>query len=112
MKKRYLNIDWLVPFLGIAVVAGSIMATTAYFKLEGKAEAAEARTAMLDRIYQDQQLSMVLKGIHNGDVKAATQRLDLLLCQSILQTDAESASADPPTRAYVEVAFRRIALAQ
>ena len=109
MKTRYLKIDWLIPVLGIAVVAGSLVAGTTYLNLERKIHANEALTATLDRLYQDHQLSVALKTIHNGEVAAATQRLDLLLCGHILTTNSELASADPRTRTIVEDAFRRIA---
>src|ERR1035437_10752963 len=109
MKTRYLKIDWLIPVLGIAVVAGSLVAGTTYLNLERKIHANEALTATLDRLYQDHQLSVALKTIHNGEVAAATQRLDLLLCGHILATNSELTSADPRTRTIVEDAFRRMA---
>src|ERR1035438_2615996 len=109
MKTRYLKIDWLIPVLGIAVVVGSLVAGTAYLNLERKIHANEALTATLDRLYQDHQLSVALKTIHNGAVAAGTQRLDLLLCGHILTTNSELGSADPRTRTIVEDAFRKIA---
>ena len=110
MRTRILNIDWLIPFLGIALVAGTLMAATTYFNLEQKTHSAEALTTTLDRLYQEQQLSVALKTLHEGKTAVAAQRLDLLLCQNILQTNAALASADTPTRAWVQDAFRRIAL--
>ena len=109
MKTRYIKIDWLIPVLGIAVVAGSLLAGTTYLNLERKIHADEAFTATLDRLYQDQQLSAALKTIHDGEVGVAAQRLDLLLCGHILRTNSELASADPRTRTFVEDAFRRMA---
>ena len=55
MKTRYLKIDWLIPVLGIAVVAGSLVAATTYLDLERQAQAEESFTATLDRLYEDQQ---------------------------------------------------------
>jgi hypothetical protein len=109
MKTRYLKIDWLIPVLGIAVVAGSLVAATTYLDLERKAQAEESFTATLDRLYEDQQLSTALKTLHDGAVDAGVQRLDLLLCGHILRTDSELASAGARTRTFVEDAFRRIA---
>ena len=112
MKTRYLKIDWLIPVLGIAVVAGSLVAATTYLDLERKAQAEESFTATLDRLYEDQQLSTALKTLHDGAVDAGVQRLDLLLCGHILRTDSELASAGARTRTFVEDAFRRIAQVQ
>ena len=110
MKTRYLKIDWLIPVLGIAVVAGSLVAGTTYLNLEKQIQATEAFTAKLDGLYQDHQLSLALKSIHNGEVSAAAQRLDLLLCVHILRTNSELPSAEPRTRIIIEDAFRKIAL--
>jgi hypothetical protein len=109
MKTRYMKIDWLIPLAGIAVVAGSLLAATTYLDLNRKIRACETFGATVDRLFQDQKLSTALKAIHDGKVDGAAQRLDLLLCQSIVQLNSELASADPRTRAYVEDAFRRIA---
>jgi hypothetical protein len=96
--------------VGIAVVAGSVVAGSTYLDLERKTAAEEAFNATLDRLHHDQQVSAALKTIQDGEVDVAAQRLDLLLCQHILRTDSELGSADARTRAYVENAFRRIAL--
>lgn len=109
MKTRYLKMDWLIPVLGIAVVAAGLMAGTNYLNLERKIQANEALMATLDRVYQDQQLSLALKTLHDGEADVAAQRLDQLLCGHILTTNSELASADARTRTVVEDAFRRIA---
>jgi hypothetical protein len=110
MKTRYLKMNWLIPALGIAMVAGSLVAGKAYLDLERKTHADEALTATLDRLYEDLQISSTLKTIHDGKVEGAVQRLDLLLCGNILRTDSELESADAQTRIYVQDAFRRMAL--
>lgn len=102
--------DWLVPLVGIAVVAATVATTKAYLDFERETHAAEALTATLDRLYQDHQLSMALKTLHDGDAAAAARRLDWLLCGHIVRLDAELASADARTRTFVEDAFQRIAL--
>ena len=112
MKTRYLKANWLVPLVGVAVVAGGLMAATTYFDLERKVQAHEALTQTLERLYQDQRLNAALKSIHDGDVKGAAQRLDALLCGNIIRLNAGLASADARTRTYVEDAFRRIALSR
>ena len=110
MKLRDLKMNWLFPFVGIAVVVGTMVMATTYIELERRADAAEAFAATLDRLFHDHQLSMALEQIQQGEVAAAAQRLDLLLCEDVVRADLELASADPPTRAVVEDSFRRIAL--
>jgi hypothetical protein len=112
MKTICLKRQWLAPLLGVAVVGGGLMATRTYFELEHKVRAHEALTATLERLYQDQKLSTALKSLHDGDVQGAAQRLDVVLCESILRLNDELASADARTRMYIEDAFRRIALAR
>jgi hypothetical protein len=101
--------NWLIPVLGIAVVAGSLVAATTYRDLERQTQAAEACTATLDRLCEDLQISSMLKTIQDGKVEGAAQRLDLLLCGDILRTESELESADAFTRRCAEDAFRRIA---
>ena len=110
MKTRYLKMDWLIPLLGIAVVAGSLVAGTTYRDFERKIQTDEAYMATLDRLYEDHQISAALKTLHDGSVDAAAQRLDLLLCDHILTTNSELPTADARTRTFVADTFRRIAL--
>jgi hypothetical protein len=110
MKLRDLKVDWLVLLVGIAVAAGTVVVTRAYFDFERKADAAEALAATLERLFHDQQLSMALEQIQKGDVAAAAQRLDLMLCGDIVRADLELPSADALTQAAVQDVFRRIAL--
>ena len=109
MKTRHLKKDWLSLSLGIVVVAGTVVAATAYFDIERRIHAEQAFTATLDRLSADQELSVALKQIHEGKVNEAVERMDLLLCDHILQTDSELPSASARTRSYVEIAFQRIA---
>jgi hypothetical protein len=110
MKTRCMKVDWLVPWLGIAVVAGALMAATAYLELQRRVRASEELTATLEGLHASQILSAALKAIHDGQTDAAAQRLDLLLCGTILRFNEGLASADAQTRAYVQEGFRRIAL--
>ena len=102
----------MIPVLGIAVVAGCLVAATTCRELERRARAEEAFIPALDRLSYDHTLSLVLKPLHEGEVDKAAQRLDLLLCWDILRADAELASADPKTQAWMEDIFRRIARAR
>jgi hypothetical protein len=112
MKIRFLKTDWLAPLVGIGVVVGSLAGAKTYLALEERARAADARAALLERIYQGQQLSLVLKAMHNGEFKGASQSLDCLLCDDILYASTMSESADAATQAVVLDAFRRIARAR
>ncbi len=108
MKTRHFEINWLIPVLGVAIVAGAVMATTSYTNTQRSVHSAESLVPTLDKIYLDQVLCGALREIHDGEVNRAAQRLDLFLCGNILRLHDELASADPQTRAYVEEAFRRI----
>jgi hypothetical protein len=110
MKTKCIRTNWLIPFVGIAVVAATVATAKAYLDLERQTQASEVLAVTLDRLYQDHQLSMALKTLHDGDAAAAARRLDLLLCEHIVRLDSELASADARTRTYVEDAFQRIAL--
>ena len=110
MKTSYLKMNWLFPVLGITVVAGTVLAARTYLDVERRTHAEETLTTTIDRLYQDHQLSAVLKSIHDGQADAAARRLDMILCGNILRLDAESASADARTRGYVQDAFQRMAL--
>jgi hypothetical protein len=101
-------ISWLV----LALVAAVVAAAATYLDLERKNESAQAFRATLDRLNHEQQLSAVLKRIHNGEVEQAAKSLDLLLCGEILLTNAELPSVNAETQAIVQNAFRRIALAR
>jgi hypothetical protein len=108
MKTKHLKLEWLIPSLGITLLAAGVLATAVYLNLERRIHAGENLAATLDNLAQDQRLSAALRTIHDGDVTGAAQRLDLLLCESILVLNSQLASADDQTRAYVVDAFRRI----
>jgi len=110
MKTESIITGWLVPVLGIALVAASAVAVKYYSDLEQKADAGVADADRFERLCRDQELSLALKAIHEGDAQGASRRLDLLLCGDILRTDSELATADTEARAYMAGAFRRIAV--
>ena len=110
MKTNCMKTDWFVPLVGLAAIAAAVATGKAYLDFERETRAGEALTVTLDRLYQDHQLSMALKTIHDGDAVAAARRLDLLLCEHIVRLDSELASADARTRTYVEDALQRMAL--
>jgi hypothetical protein len=108
MKTRYFRLNWLIPILGIGVVVGGMVAETTYVRLERDNQSAQSLANTLEHLYQDQTISLALRRIHDGEVAAAAQRLDALLCDDVLQLSAGLGSADAQTRAYVGDGFRRI----
>ena len=84
MKTSCFKMDWLIPVLGIAVVAGCLLAATNYRALERQAHTEEVFMPALDRLSHDHTLSLALKALHDGEVDQAAHRLDLLLCWDIL----------------------------
>jgi hypothetical protein len=110
MKTTFTTKDCLIPLLGMILVAGTLVVATSYYRLTERTQDAETLSATLGHLYEDQQLSLALKSIHDGQVQEAARRLDLLLCNHILRTDSELDSADPRARMFVTDAFRRIAL--
>jgi hypothetical protein len=109
MTTNYFKPGRFVPWLGIALVAGAVVAVATYVGFEGKTQASDASRATLERLIHDQHLCAALKKIHDGEVAEGAERLDLLLCGDILLINAELSSADPETRALVQKALQRIA---
>jgi hypothetical protein len=109
MKTNCLRIDRLIPVLGIALVAGGVMAAAAYFGLERKIDSGQAFAATLDRLYHDQKLAAVLKTLQEGDMDAAARRLDLMLCDDILAINSQLVSADRLQQVYAQDMFARMA---
>jgi hypothetical protein len=113
MKTNYFKTSRLTPCcLGIALVVGAVMAVTTYLDLARNTRAAEASMAINDRLYKDIHLCLALKTLHEGDVSAAAQRLDLLLCDDIIAVNSQLASADDADRVFIRKAFARLALAR
>ncbi len=105
-----MTMDWVIPFVGIAVLTGGLMAGRAYFEAERETRAHEANSVMLERLFLGQKLNTALKSMRGGDVQGAARELEALFCQSILRASEELTSADAQTRMNAAEAFRRIAL--
>jgi hypothetical protein len=112
MKTECIKLNRLIPVLGIALAVVGTIAAAIYTDLERMNGSSQASMATLSRLTHEQQLSAVLKRLHDGDVEAAARSLDLLLCGDILLSNAELPSTDAETRALVQDTFRRIALAR
>jgi hypothetical protein len=109
MNTRHIRMKWLLPFLGIALVASSFKIAATYLDLQQEFQSEQEFTATLDRLYADQRISFALKTLRDGDPGMAAQRLDLLLCENILRLNAKLGSASDRQRAYVSSAFATIA---
>jgi hypothetical protein len=98
----------VIPMLGLAVAIGAMVVRSNYLRLEQETRSADALQVMMDHLYQDQNLSLALRQIHDGDVAAAAQQLDVLLCDDIVRLNSDLEDADDHTRACVGDVFRRI----
>jgi hypothetical protein len=101
---------WLAVLVGIGVVVCAVLAATTYLDLQRKLYAEQEFKATLERLFNDEVLCVAVKKLRAGEKEDAVRRLDLLLCQHVLVTDDELASADARSRECIEDAFRRIAL--
>jgi hypothetical protein len=110
MKNVYLRIPWLIPVLGIALVAGSLIGAATYVEIARKTHDAETSIATAVRLRHDLELCAVLRTLHQGDINSATLELDLLLCNDIVAINSQLASADADDRAFFKNAFGRFAL--
>ena len=112
MKTMLAKTDWIMAGLGIVVVAGALMLTRSYAKLEGWAGDLENQDRVVTGLYRDHELTMALKQIRQGDVKDATRRLEALVCNDVLRLNEELNSVDAGTRLFIENGFRRMAMAR
>jgi hypothetical protein len=100
----------LAVLAGIGVVACAVLAATTCFNLQRQLYAEQEFTLTLERLCNDQALCVAMKKFRAGEKEEAMRCLDLLLCQHVLVTDDELASADARARECIELAFRRMAL--
>ena len=74
MKTRNLKLSWLIPVMGIALLAAGVVAGKTHLDLERKIQSAEFRLATVDHLFQDYQLSVALRTMRDGDPSTAAQR--------------------------------------
>jgi hypothetical protein len=110
MKNNLIKIKWLIPILGIASLAGSLVGAATYIELQREAHSGEAHHAALGHLWLDQGLCCVLRSMHQGDVNSAAQQLDRLLCGDIIGINSELGSAGAADRAFVTNAFAHFVL--
>jgi len=110
MKTHYIKTNWLIPVLGIALVASGVIAAATYLELERKTHSAEVSMAAMACLNRDLQLCSALRTIHEGDVSTAARHLDLLLCEDIIAVNSQLASLNDGERAFIRNAFARFAL--
>lgn len=109
MKTTYFKNKWVIPLLGCALGVGGFLAGNAYLEVDRTTQSEQAFRLMLERLQTDHKLTSALRKLHSGDVNAAVQQLDLLLCEDVLQVQAELESADGRRTAYAQHALARIA---
>jgi len=109
MQPKHFKTNWLVSGFALLLAAGTVGANLAYWDCQERIQAHEKLNAVVDRIYIDQQVSSVLKQIHDGETEPASQRLDAVLCGDILRLDAELGTLDDHTREFVLASFERLA---
>ena len=109
MNTTQIRLNRLIPLLGLALVASALVAAASYADLQRKNHAREEFGAAIDRLCHIQRLSSVLKQIHDGDPATAAQRLDIMLCDDILELNSQLASAGEAERACARDAFAQIA---
>jgi hypothetical protein len=110
MKTRYIKVKRVVGVLGMLLVVAAAVGVATYLDIERKARAGEAITATLTQLYHDHTMSAVLRSIQEGDVAGAAQRLDMALCDDILEINSKSATADDRQKSYTQHMFARIAV--
>jgi hypothetical protein len=110
MKINYNRTNWLIPVLGIALVAAGVMAATTYLDLERKNHSAEASMAIIRGLHKDFQLGSALKTIHEEGVSTGVEPLDLMLCEDVIAIHSRLAALEEWDRAFIKNAFARLAL--
>jgi hypothetical protein len=110
MKNTSIKMKWLIPTLGIAMVAGSLVGAATYIELGREAHSGEAYNVALGHLRLDEGLCCALRSMHEGDVNSAARQLDLLLCDDILAVNSELTSPRAAERAFVMNVFARFAL--
>jgi hypothetical protein len=110
MKTNGMKLNWLIPIMGIALVAGGLLAAATYLKLEHEDHAAQESIARMQRLQRDLQLCAVLRTIRDGDMNSAARDLDLWLCSDIVALNSQLASVDAGDRSLIRNAFARFAL--
>jgi hypothetical protein len=104
-----------LPLMSLGLISTFVLASggcfvaTTYIKLEERIQSEQASTALLDRLAVDARISAALEAIRDGEVRAGAQRLDLLLCDDILEAGAEITSADRRAQASVKAVWVQIA---
>jgi hypothetical protein len=110
MKDKNINSKWLIPGLGIALVAGGLMGAASHSKLEQEAHSGEACRWALERLRFDAGVCRGLRTLYEGDVNSAAQQLDRFLCEDILRLNSELASLEGVDRAFMKNAFARFSI--
>ncbi len=110
MKPDRIRINWLIPALGIVLIASGALAAATYLEYERANHSAELSMAAMNRLSHDLELGSVLRTFHEGDASAAARHLDLVLCNDIVGLNSQLAAMDAGDRAFIKNAFVRLSL--
>src|SRR5512140_612515 len=105
MKTSYIRMKRLIPLVGVVLAVAGISAAATYINIERDISADQALTAQFHRLYYDHTVSTVLRKMQEGDALGAKRRLDLMLCDDILEINANLASADDRQKSYTQHMF-------
>ena len=109
MSIKCLRLKWLVALLIIAAIGAGYPVAQRYLETQSRIRSAENANAMLERLAQDQKLNTILRLLKAGAVDDATRRLNHLLCENIVNVNAQLASIDDRNRAFAQQTFSRMA---
>jgi hypothetical protein len=110
MKTNDTKLNWLIPLMGIGLVAGSLLGAATYLNIERENRSEEESIARIQRLQRDLQLCDVLRTIRDGDMNSAARDLDRWLCSDIVALNSQLGSAGAGDRALIQNAFARFAL--
>ena len=110
MKRPESKLTWMAAaIMGIVLTAGATLGTMEYLRIQERIHSQEVLNVMLDRIYFDERVGLVLKQIRQGETGAAAHALDMALCGDIIRLDSELASRDQLSRRLVRDGFAQLA---
>ena len=103
MKTRTFRTDCLISVLGIALVGGGYFLLKSYVRYQEQIRSAEQLTAIVDRLWEDCDLSQILMQAQITGCAIPARSVDELLSAHLATDSPRIASADPQARALVEI---------
>jgi len=105
MKTEVFRIDWLIPFLGIALLGVGYSLARSYLRFEQESRSSEQSMAICDRLREDCDLARMLVQAQNDGCTTTGRDLDELLAAGIVTVKAQTTSAEARTRRVAEACF-------